>query len=212
MLTPLHRGASVRKSPVRSARLQATDDEEVLQEHSGLEVHALDNGLLDRDIEMRVEEPVGPPVPPPRPVSAQPVFNTVSLSNRDELPGDVSAWRQTWSGDKFKVRVLERIQEVWRQVVLALGLPTDEKSAAPSSADRPAQSRSLFKDVPEFVAKPYVMVSMDPMTVSVSNRDAKDILGGSGTALGASTFNRKFPMSVRDKRECLKAPPSSELP
>ena len=77
------------------------------------------------------------------------------------------------------------------------------------SLDRPAQNRSLFADVPDYVAKPYVTVPMDPMTVSVANREAKDILGGSGTALGASFFNKKFPMSARDERECVSLPNGS---
>ena len=70
MLTPLHPGAPVRKSPVRSA-VPATDDKEVLSKHAGLDVHTLDDDLLDRDIEMEMEEPTGPPVPPSRPVSVR---------------------------------------------------------------------------------------------------------------------------------------------
>ena len=53
------------------------------------------------------------------------------------------------------------------------------------------------------MAKPYVVVPMDPVTVSIASRDAKEILGGSTTALGASTFTKKFPMAARDERECL---------
>ena len=71
------------------------------------------------------------------------------------------------------------------------------------SSGRPAQNRSLFPDVPDLVAKPYVTVPLDLMTVSVANIDAKDILGGSGTALGASIFNKKFPMAAQNERECL---------
>ena len=76
MLTPLHHGFSPLRPPCRSARLQATDDEEVLSMHSGLEVRAQDNRVLDRDIEMRVEEPVVPPVThPPLP----PCVSTASV-------------------------------------------------------------------------------------------------------------------------------------
>ena len=64
MLAPPRHGISP-GSPGRSAQPQATDDEEVLSEHSGLEVHAQDDGLLDRDIEMQVEEPIPAPTPPP---------------------------------------------------------------------------------------------------------------------------------------------------
>ena len=104
MLTPPRHGILPR-SPSRSAQPQATDDEEVLSEHSGLEVHAQDDGLLDRDIEMQVEEPIPAPTPPPRPVPVQPTLDTVSLGDPDDLPGDVNAWRDTWAGEKFKFRV-----------------------------------------------------------------------------------------------------------
>ena len=116
MLTPPHRG-TLPRSPSRSAQPQATDDEEVLSEHSGLEVHAQDDGLLDRDIEMQVEEPIPAPTPPPRPVPVQPALDTVSLGDPDDLPGDVNAWRATWAGEKFKFRVPARIQETRRQIV-----------------------------------------------------------------------------------------------
>ena len=202
MLTPPHHG-TLPRSPSRSAQPQATDDEEVLSEHSGLEVHAQDDGLLDRDIEMQVEEPIPAPTPPPRPVPVQPALDTVSLGDPDDLPGDVNAWRATWAGEKFKFRVPARIQETRRQIVQALGLKTEETDKVPESTNRPAQTRSLFADVPEFVAKPYVVVPMDPITVSIASRDAKDILGGSTTALGASTFAKKFPITARDERECL---------
>ena len=175
----------------------------MLSEHSGLEVHAQDDGLLDRDIEMQVEEPIPAPTPPPRPVPVQPALDTVSLGDPDDLPGDVNAWRATWAGEKFKFRVPARIQETRRQIVHALGLQTEETDKVPESSSRPAQTRSLFADVPEFVAKPYVVVPMDPVTVSIVSRDAKEILGGSTTALGASTFAKKFPMAARDERECL---------
>ena len=92
MLTPPHHG-TLPRSPSRSAQPQATDDEEVLSEHSGLEVHTQDDGLLDRDIEMQVEEPIPAPTPPPRPVPVQPALDTVSLGDPDDLPGDVNAWQ-----------------------------------------------------------------------------------------------------------------------
>ena len=202
MLTPPRHGILPR-SPSRSAQSQATDDEEVLSEHSGLEVHAQDDGLLDRDIDMQVEEHIPAPTPPPRPVPVQPALDTVSLGDPDDLPGDVNAWRATWAGEKFKFRVPARIQETQRQIVHALGLQTEETDKVPESSSRPAQTRSLFADVPEFVAKPYIVVPMDPVTVSIASRDAKEILGGSTTALGASTFAKKFPMAAQDERECL---------
>ena len=152
---------------------------------------------------MQVEEPIPAPTPPPRPVPVQPALDTVSLGDPDDLPGDVNAWRATWAGEKFKFRVPARIQETRRQIVQALGLKTEETDKVPESTNRPAQTRSLFADVPEFVAKPYVVVPMDPITVSIASRDAKDIFGGSTTALGASTFAKKFPMTARDERECL---------
>ena len=102
MLAPPCHGISPQGSPVRSAQPHATDDEEVLSEHSGLEVHARDDGLLDRDIEMQVEEPIPAPIPPPRPVPVQPALDTVSLGDPDDLQGDVNAWRATWSGDKSR--------------------------------------------------------------------------------------------------------------
>ena len=74
---------------------------------------------------------------------------------------------------------------------------------APVSPIMPAQTRSLIADIPEFVAKPYVIVPMDPVTISIASRDAKEIIGSSTTALGASTFAKKFPMTARDERECL---------
>ena len=111
MLAPPRPRISPLGSPVRSARPQATDDEEVLSEHSGLEVHAQDDGPLDRDIEMQVEEPIPAPIPPPRPVPVQAALDTVSLGDPDDLPSDVSAWQATWSGDKFRFRVQARIQE-----------------------------------------------------------------------------------------------------
>ena len=114
MLASPRHGISPQGSPGRSAQPQATDDEEVLSEHSGLEVHAQDDGLLDRDIEMQVEEPIPAPVPPPRPVPVQPALDTVSLGDPDDLSGDVNAWRATWSGEKFKFRVPARIQETRR--------------------------------------------------------------------------------------------------
>ena len=140
---------------------------------------------------------------PLEPVPVQPALDTVSLGDPDDLPGDVNAWRATWAGEKFKFRVPARIQETRRQIVQALGLKTEETDKVPESTNRPAQTRSLFADVPEFVAKPFVVVPMDPITVSIASRDAKDILGGSTTALGASTFAKKFPMTARDERECL---------
>ena len=178
MLAPPRPGISPLGSSARSARPQPTDDKEELSEHSGLQVHAQDVGLLDRDIEMQVEEPTIATITPPRPVPVHPALDTVSLGDPNDLPGDVSAWRATWSGDKFRFRVPARIQETRRQIVHALGLLADETDNALVSSNRPAQTHSLFADVPEFVAKPYVSVPMDPLIVSVASRDAKDILGG----------------------------------
>ena len=127
------------------------------------------------------QEELAPPEAGPQSQNQESVAGTMSIPDLDDLQGDASVWRQTWTAEPFRFRIPSRFQDTRRAIVKALGLPTDESSA-------PAQ---------------YVRVPFDPLTVTIANHDAREMMSGTGTSLGESVFARKFPAGVKEEKEFL---------